>query len=792
MYRKLIFLVLISLMLAGQGYAQVDEDAVLGAWLLDEGSGDVAADASGNGHDGTLMGSPDWVAGRFGTALAFSGSGTYVDCGNPDVFNVDVFSVSFWCNIPNIQYWNHMISRGSHVASGTPGSVNWGVMMYDQQETILYETFNDTGWVGISTPAAAGEWHHVVATLDVTAMQLYLDGALAGSASGGVLLDESRPFIIGARSDAGTPGGFFDGSLDDVGYFNAILTPEDIEALMNKGLAEVVGGPPVAGKPQPANGQTDVPRDPVLSWTAGKLAATHNVYFSDNLDEVSTGSPSVLIADGITETSVEPGRLTFESTYYWRVDEVNAAPDYAVFEGAVWSFTVEPFVYPIEGVIATSNGSSDAGAGPENTVNGSGLNANDEHSIAATDMWLTAPGTADPLWIQYEFDGLYKLHEMLVWNYNVQFELVLGFGLKDVTVEYSENGTDWTVLGDVELAQATATADYKANTTIDLQGVGAKFVRLNVNSGHGLLGQFGLSEVRFMFIPVVAREPQPADGATGVSPDAVLNWRAGREAGSHDVYLGTAPDALALADTVSTNSYTPADLAFGTAYYWKIDEVNEAEDPSVWASNVWTFSTHEYAVIEDFESYDDEENTIFDTWLDGFVNGTGSTVGYFEAPFAERSIVNSGAQSMPLEYNNAASPFYSEAEYDVGSMDLDTNGADTLRLFVSGQAPDFLETADGSILMNAIGNDIWDTADQFRYAYRTLTGDGSLTARVDYLDGSPNPWAKGGVMIRQSTEGGAINTYMAMTGGDGGGATYQQRMDADGASVSQHSYADGP
>jgi hypothetical protein len=94
--------------------------------------------------------------------------------------------------------------------------------------------------------------------------------------------------------------------------------------------------------------------------------------------------------------------------------------------------------------------------------------------------------------------------------------------------------------------------------------------------------------------------------------------------------------------------------------------------------------------------------------------------------------------------------------------------------------------------MNAIGNDIWGTADQFRYVYRDLTADGSLTARVDAVDGTPNTWAKAGVMIRQSAENGAVNAFMALTGGSGGGATYQQRMETDGPSVSQHSYADGP
>ena len=72
-------------------------------------------------------------------------------------------------------------------------------------------------------------------------------------------------------------------------------------------------------------------------------------------------------------------------------------------------------------------------------------------------------------------------HEMLVWNYNVEFELILGFGLKNVTIEYSSDGAAWTSLGDVELAQGTARSDYAANTMVDLGGVAARYVRLTVN-----------------------------------------------------------------------------------------------------------------------------------------------------------------------------------------------------------------------------------------------------------------------------------------------------------------------
>ena len=125
------------------------------------------------------------------------------------------------------------------------------------------------------------------------------------------------------------------------------------------------------------------------------------------------------------------------------------------------------------------------------------------------------PAADETVYLQYEFDGIYKLHEMLVWNYNVQWELILGFGVKNATVEYSVDGTDWIVLGDVELAQATAAATYEANTTVAFDGAAAKYVRLTVNSGYGSMGQYGLSEVRFMYIPAQAREPQPADGAAG-------------------------------------------------------------------------------------------------------------------------------------------------------------------------------------------------------------------------------------------------------------------------------------
>ncbi|MDI6451486.1 hypothetical protein [Anaerobaca lacustris] len=448
-----------------------------------------------------------------------------------------------------------------------------------------------------------------------------------------------------------------------------------------------------AATPLPQDGAGDVPRDGALSWTPGALAETHDVYlgtrFADVNDASRTNPMGVLVSQGQTAATYDPGQLELGQTYYWRVDEVNGPPDYTIFKGQVWSFEVEPFAYPLE-AIAVAASSFETDARPENTINGSGLDEDDGHSTRTSDMWLSSAAGDQPTFIEFTFDRLYKLHQMLVWNYNIQFEAFLGYGLKDVTVEYSENGVEWMVLGDFEFAQATSVAGYTSNTTIDFAGRAVQAVRLTANSNWGgVLPQYGLSEVRFLYIPTFAREPQPADGDLDVPLDAILNWRPGREAAVHEVYLGADPGVLTLVGTTDRPTLPTETLEFGRAYYWRVDEVNEAEPISLWQSSVWTFRTLEYAVIDDFESYTDDIDAgeaIFDTWLDGWVNNTGSTVGYLDAPFAERTVVHSGAQSMPLIYDNSSAPFYSEAERDLGGMAWNVHGADSLRLFVSGRA----------------------------------------------------------------------------------------------------------
>ena len=418
--------------------------------------------------------------------------------------------------------------------------------------------------------------------------------------------------------------------------------------------------------------------------------------------------------------------------------------------------------------------------GPEKTVDGSGLDASGQHSMDAKTMWLSS-GT-QPNWIQFAFDKTYKLDKLLVWNANQMIESIVGFGAQSVKIECSTDGSTWTeVPGVPEFARGTSLATYTANTTVNLAGVMAKYVKLTINSTWGGMPQSGLSEVQFFYIPVQASGPVPNSGATGVDFDVTLNWRPGHEAASHKVYLGTDNDAVANGTapvyTVAGPSYQPASLQFGTTYYWKVSEVNAAATPSTWESDVWSFTTREYAVVDDFESYNDDDNRIYDTWIDGLSNNNGSLVGYMAAPFAEQTIRHGGKQSMPLEYNNVKTPYYSEAERTWGTAQNWTgNGADTLVLYFQGRAVSFLEKSAGNIVMGGGGADIFGTADQFRFGFKRLTGNGTIVARVDSI-GNTDPWAKAGVMIRESLAAGS--RYAIILASPGNGVRFQARAATD-------------
>jgi hypothetical protein len=196
------------------------------------------------------------------------------------------------------------------------------------------------------------------------------------------------------------------------------------------------------------------------------------------------------------------------------------------------------------------------------------------------------------------------------------------------------------------------------------------------------------------------KSPQPPDAQVDVVQPAILSWVSGEPGLQYDVYLGENAAQVAGAtrqtpgiyrgrQSSETTTYETGDLKLNTTYYWRIDGVDKTGPQSPWQGAVWRFTTGiGLAVVEDFESYTDEEGgRIYEIWIDGWTNGTGSTVGNVLAPFAEQTVVHGGRQSMPLDYDNGKKPWYSESQRTWATpQDWTIRGANTLTLYFRGKA----------------------------------------------------------------------------------------------------------
>jgi RNA polymerase sigma factor (sigma-70 family) len=124
-------------------------------------------------------------------------------------------------------------------------------------------------------------------------------------------------------------------------------------------------------------------------------------------------------------------------------------------------------------------------------------------------------------------------------------------------------------------------------------------------------------------------------------------------------------------------------------------------------------------------------------------------------PFAERTVIHGGRQSVPLDCNNLVKPFYSETSRESSpEQDWTVAGVNELAQWLRGNPVALAESATGTITMSAWGADIYGTADQCRFAYKPLTGNGAIVAKVESI-GNSDPWAKGGIMIRESLDAGS-------------------------------------
>jgi len=721
MCKKLLFLLSCVLFLCITApSAKAD---LIAYWPFDEGSGDVAADVVG-GFDAQLT-NVDWVAGQFeGFALQSDRSGDEIFVGPGPTPTTEDLSLAWWM-VDNYDSYQTMMNKyeGDSVAGN-------GILLRPEAEDRPlrwrlggWQTYG--GWgteCGVPQGAYSdGEWTHVVCTYDSAAdtATIYINGVVPENTANpewnpktGIagpngycegVNDPTQDLLIVGQQE------LYGGILDEVAIWDHPLTVDEVQSVYT--LGPLMLDPRSASKPIPDDEAGDISRDLTLTWAPGEAAVTHDVFLGTTLEDVSNASVAdplgTTVGQGLTDSAWNPGRLEFGQTYFWRVDEASGAPSTA-FKGNVWSFTTEPYAYQIGTITATASSQQGDAMGPEKTIDGSGLNELDQHSTLDTDMWLSAGDATS--WIQYEFDNAQSIHEMWVWNSNQGIEPALGLGAKDVTIETSTDGETWTTLnGEYQFNQAPGTGGYAHNTVVDFGGTLAKYVKLNITSSYGPLPQVSLSEVRFFSYPVFARELVPADGTADVDPVALLSWRAGREAASHDVYISTDEQAVidgsAPVETVTDASYT-ASLGLGETYYWKVNEVNTLEDPATWEGDISSFSTIATLAVDDFESYgNNSPDRPFQTWLDGIGysadeffpvpyagNGTGAAIGHdiwtLSSPYYGGSILETNAT---LSGSGQALPFYFDGASETQrtfapAQDWTSGGVTTLVIAVRGNA----------------------------------------------------------------------------------------------------------
>jgi hypothetical protein len=687
------FALVLSLILVS--IAQAD---LIGWWTFDEGSGTTAYDTSGNGHDGTLLGTGEWGSGPFGAAALEFGTDkcTGINCGVFDpTGGTPEFTLALWA------YWDGTPAFSYHFLTKSNG---WAAdtMMFQVELWADDSRPEYTERVGISyqgnSPGSVpfgvmpkNEWVHLAWIFDGTNATVYMNGVDDEGPkpfSIGPYVD--APVIIGASTLGATR--VFEGFLDDMRLFDYALTEPEIRAIMT-GTEQSQ----LAYGPEPADGALLTDTWANLTWRAGPSAVSHDVYAGDSFDAVSEATHDSDVFQGNQATTTllvgfpgfaYPDGLEPGTTYYWRIDEVNDADPNSPWKGSVWSFSIAP----------------------KTAYN---------------------PDPADGA----EFVG----------PDNVTLTWTAGFGAKLHTVYFGE---DYDEVSNATAGTVSGTTSYRPGT---LEREKVYYWRIDENDGV----ETYKGDVWTFTTPGAVGNPQPANGATDVAMSTVLSWTSADSAASHQLYLGMNKDTVRGANTSSPEYVGPKTLGDETydldlleanaTYYWRVDEVYNG---SPLQGPVWSFTVGNYLLVDDFESYTDDDpnnEAIWQHWIDGFgAADNGAQVGYLMPPYAEQTIVHGGSQSMPLSYANEGAVSNSEAALTLTALrDWTAAGVGELSLWFRGASANAAEPLYVAISNSAgapaiVANDdpaavtstLWK---QWRVPLQTFTDQGINLTNVDKL-----------------------------------------------------------
>ena len=298
-------------------------------WRLDAGLGARAVDWSGHGNHGDFAGEPTWVDGYDGCALEFDGVDDAVIRHMETESEWSEFTVSLWAK-----------------SAASEQQVNCGVFCGYLPNTNGFQIGLDKSVPPnyIATPRSTllfgpviEEWTHLAITGRGTQVTTYYNGyqSVTEDIEGTMFNSMFNAVVIGVNRSLGN---FFAGTIDDVRVYDRALTGEELEKVMRV-------DPLRAYQPCPIDdGLADA--GTVLSWAAGDEATQHNLYLGG--DEAAVAAADTTDTSGIyrgrlSTTSYDPPEeFVGESSYFWRVDEING--DGTVTPGTVWTFTAVDYL----------------------------------------------------------------------------------------------------------------------------------------------------------------------------------------------------------------------------------------------------------------------------------------------------------------------------------------------------------------------------------------------------------------------------------------------------------------
>jgi len=315
------------------------DPSLVGWWKLDETTGLFAADSSGRGNHGLLnnMIGDEWISGIDGGALSFTGTGGYINCGNDQSLQlVDDFSIALWVMFAPVTGTDTGSTQGIVGKYSGKDDVRRGFRLERHYESnrFKFDTI-ERDWVGGGVHSESGygnhEWHHVTVVRSSQGLALYVDGLLEMASEYASLADSGDYLFIGKKDSNRDDAWYsFSGVIDDVRIYDRALSPNEAFQLGTRFKAH---------DPMPADGTPDVGHGldlfweaRLLRWAPGVGAAVHNVYIGTNPGRLQ------LVATGLTDPAYYYEALQAGTTYYWRVDEIEA-DSATIHEGDVWHFS---------------------------------------------------------------------------------------------------------------------------------------------------------------------------------------------------------------------------------------------------------------------------------------------------------------------------------------------------------------------------------------------------------------------------------------------------------------------